>query len=75
MCTIYHLIGCIFLFLSCFKTVTLNYCSALGLMEVGVLKKPGHWEYHRMKHPAGPGDNANAVKGAVDMSTADSDDE
>ena len=61
------------------RAVTLNYCSALGLMEVGVLEKPGHWEYHRMRHPAGPGDNPRAVPGAatgtVDMSTVDSDSE
>jgi hypothetical protein len=31
--------------------VTLNYCAALGLMEVGVLKKPDMWTYHRMKRP------------------------
>jgi hypothetical protein len=34
-----------------FDTVTLNYCTALGLMEVGVLKKPDSWTHHRMKRP------------------------
>lgn len=62
-------------------TVTLNYCAALGLMHVGVLKKPSEWEYHRMMHPAVPGSNLAAVKGAavtgntVDISELDSDDE
>jgi hypothetical protein len=32
-------------------TVTLNYCAALGLMEVGVLEKPDAWTHHRMKRP------------------------
>jgi hypothetical protein len=31
---------------------TLNYCAALGLMEVGVLEKPDAWTHHRMKRPA-----------------------
>jgi len=35
-------------------TITLNYCAAVGLIEVGVLPKPGMWEYHRMKRPAEP---------------------
>jgi hypothetical protein len=35
-----------------FDTITLNYCTALGLMEVGVLKKPDVWTHHRMKRPA-----------------------
>lgn len=33
-------------------TITLNYCAALGLIEVGVLPKPGLWAHHRMKNPA-----------------------
>jgi hypothetical protein len=33
-------------------TVTLNYCAALGLMEVGVLEKPDAWTHQRMKRPA-----------------------
>jgi hypothetical protein len=33
-------------------TVTLNYCAAPGLIEVGVLEKPGAWTHHRMKRPA-----------------------
>ena len=64
-----------------FATVTLNYCAALGLMEVGVLPKPDMWEYHRMKNPAKPDSNPEAVKDAkvdgstVDLSKVDSDDE
>jgi hypothetical protein len=37
-----------------FDTVTLNYCTALGLIEVGILKKPDAWTHHRMKRPANP---------------------
>jgi hypothetical protein len=28
--------------------ITLNYCAALGLIQVGVLPKPPFWDYHRM---------------------------
>jgi hypothetical protein len=35
--------------------VTLNYCTALGLIEVGVLDKPDMWTHHRMKRPANQG--------------------
>lgn len=62
-------------------TVTLNYCAALGLIEVGVLPKPGKWEHHRMKNPAKPNSNPHAVKNAkvvgktIDISHVDSDDE
>jgi hypothetical protein len=35
--------------------ITLNYCTALGLIEAGVLPKPDLWTHHRMKHPALPG--------------------
>lgn len=31
---------------------TLNYCAAMGLIQVGVLPKPPVWVYHRMLHPA-----------------------
>jgi len=63
--------------------VTLNYCAALGLMEVGAIPKPDQWTHHRMKNPAQPGSNPQAVKGAVigedgktfDLSKVDSDDE
>lgn len=63
------------------NAVTLNYCAALGLMEVGVLKKPGMWEYERMTRPAKPDSNPAAVQqetgadGVIDMSNLDSDDE
>jgi hypothetical protein len=60
--------------------VTLNYCAALGLMEVGVLKKPSEWAHHRMKYPALPGSNPFAVQGNVtgnliDISKVDFDDD
>ena len=63
--------------------VTLNYCAALGLMEVGAIPKPDQWTHHRMKNPAQPGSNPQAVKDAVigedgktfDLSKLDSDDE
>jgi hypothetical protein len=43
-------------------TATLNYCAALGLMEVGVLEKPDAWTYQRMKRPAKPDQGAPRVK-------------
>jgi len=43
-------------------TITLNFCAALGLMEVGVLQKPDAWTYHRMKRPAGPSQGPPAVR-------------
>jgi hypothetical protein len=60
--------------------VTLHYCAAVGLMEVGVLKKPSEWEHHRMKHPANPDSKRFAMQGyvtgnMVDLFTFDSDDE
>jgi hypothetical protein len=42
--------------------ITLNYCAALGLMEVGVLEKPEMWTYHRMKRPTKPDQGAPRVK-------------
>lgn len=33
-------------------TITLNYCTALGLIHVGVLPKPDAWAHHRMMYPA-----------------------
>lgn len=39
-------------------SITLNYCAAVGLIHVGVLPKPPLWAYHRMLHPAKPGDAA-----------------
>jgi hypothetical protein len=36
-------------------TITLNYCAALGLIEVGVLPQPDLWTHHRMKRPAPTG--------------------
>jgi hypothetical protein len=34
------------------QSITLLYCTAVGLIHVGVLPKPSAWEYHRMKFPA-----------------------
>jgi hypothetical protein len=45
-----------------FDTVTLNYCTALGLMEVGVLEKPDLWTHHRMKRPAEPDQGGPRVR-------------
>ena len=42
--------------------VTLNYCTALGLSEVGVLEKPDMWTHHRMKRPAKPDQRGPRVK-------------
>jgi hypothetical protein len=32
-------------------SITLTYCAALGLIQVGVLPKPDEWTHHRMKNP------------------------
>jgi hypothetical protein len=42
--------------------VTLNYCTALGLIEVGVLEKPDMWTHHRMKRPHKGDQGAPRVK-------------
>jgi hypothetical protein len=34
------------------QSITLQYCTAVGLIHVGVLPKPTSWEYHRMRYPA-----------------------
>jgi hypothetical protein len=47
-------------------TVELNYCSAFGLIEVGVLPKPDLWTYQRMKRPAPRGQRAASAKKAKD---------
>jgi hypothetical protein len=59
-------------------TVTLNYCAALGLMEVVVLEKPDAWTYQRMKRPAKPDQGAPRVRpklidepGVVDQKTVE----
>ncbi|GKY92177.1 hypothetical protein MPSEU_000189000 [Mayamaea pseudoterrestris] len=36
-------------------SITLHYCTAVGLIEVGVLPKPQPWDYHRMKFPVRAG--------------------
>ncbi|MGK3749121.1 MAG: hypothetical protein ACI8RD_001413 [Bacillariaceae sp.] len=33
-------------------TIPLNYCATLGLISVGVLPKPPHWDYQRMLKPS-----------------------
>jgi hypothetical protein len=45
-----------------FDTVTRNHCTALGLMEVGVLEKPDAWTHHRMKRPAKADQGAPRVR-------------
>jgi hypothetical protein len=70
--------------------VTLNYCAALGLIEVGVLEKPDAWTYHRMQRPAeldqgsprvrpktipGPGISGPKTVELFDLSEVGSDDE
>jgi hypothetical protein len=42
--------------------VTLNYCTALGLIEVGVLEKPDMWTHQRMKRPHKPDQGGPRVK-------------
>lgn len=32
------------------EIITLSYCTALGLIHEGVIKKPPLWEFHRLKH-------------------------
>ena len=52
-------------------TITLNYCSAVGLMEVGVLPKPEYWAFARMKRPAPAGQTGaqgKKIKDPVDGS-------
>jgi hypothetical protein len=58
--------------------VTLNYCTALGLIEVGVLEKPDMWTHHRMKRPTKPDQGAPRLKpttiadpGAANSQTVD----
>jgi hypothetical protein len=45
------------------ETVTLNYCTASGLIHAGVLPKPSLWEDHRARYPA-----SNAPESEVDES-------
>jgi hypothetical protein len=42
------------------QTITLHYCTTMGLIHVKVLPQPESWEYHRMRFPAD-----NATNGAV----------
>jgi hypothetical protein len=44
---------------------TLNYCAAMGLIEVGVLPKPPLWVYHRMLHPAAKRSSATTTTTAA----------
>lgn len=52
-------------------TITLNYCSTLGLIEAGVLPKPGLWQHHRMKHGAPKPENAPKPKKMRDTANGD----
>jgi hypothetical protein len=47
-------------------SITLNYCSALGMIEAGVLPKPDMWTHERMKRPARPGQLSVAAKSMKD---------
>lgn len=38
------------------KTITLRYCSTLGLIHVGILPKPPMWDFHRLTNPAENGE-------------------
>lgn len=33
------------------ETISLNYCTTVGLIHVGVLPKPPMWDFHRLQHP------------------------
>ncbi len=51
---------------SLLHSITLHYCTAMGLIHVGVLPKPEFWEYHRMRFSAG-NEAAAALTGVVDI--------
>ena len=34
------------------KTITLRYCSTLGLIHANILPKPPMWDFHRLTNPA-----------------------
>jgi hypothetical protein len=42
------------------QSITLHYCTTMGLIHVKVLPQPESWEYHRMRYPAD-----NPTNGAV----------
>ena len=52
------------------KTITLKYCSTLGLIYAGILPKPPCWQLHRMTHPAPQIDHNDKMddSGAIDLS-------
>ena len=41
-------------------TITLYYCSAVGMMDVGIVPKTDIWAYHRLKRPAPCGQRFDA---------------
>lgn len=44
------------------QSITINYCTAMGLIKAGVLASPGVWAEHRMTNPAKRGiSNPHAV--------------
>ncbi len=49
---------------SLLQSITLQYCTTVGLIQVGVLPKPESWEYHRLRHPA---DKSKAATRGADI--------
>lgn len=50
------------------QTITLKYCSTVGLIHAGILPKPPAWTFHRMQFPAASGPTENASDtGPVDL--------
>lgn len=42
------------------ESITVNYCTALGLIQAGVLPKPNNpWDEHRMVNPLKRGNSSN----------------
>ena len=53
------------------KTITLRYCSTLGLIHAGILPKPPMWDLHRLSHPAENGnENVPQPNATVDGATS-----
>ena len=51
------------------KSVSLKYCSTLGLIYAGILSKPPQWDLHRMTYPAPQRDHTENMDstGAIDL--------
>lgn len=53
------------------KTISMKYCSTLGLIYVGILPRPPLWDLHRMEHPGIFRDHADKIDpttGTIDLS-------